>query len=308
MAPKKSRTRRTRVVPNRRNGHRPSSCTAGRRPSHFFKIILPSTTDDKKLRIPVKFVMEFGDELSDVVTLTVPNGHFWQVGLEKGNKEIWFDDGWQDFMESHSIHYGYFLVFRYERNSKFHVLVFDNTATEIHYPWREDCELEDEVDKLKENEMSNSDKLFPKHEVDGGTYVREIFSGTSSKGRLMMSRGRDRAIEAARLLKPTSPSFMAFVRPYHISRRGYLYVPYEFAGKYLSGHQFVKLQTCDGKQWRAWCCVHGGKSKSTKTIGWCQFCGDNDLAEGDVCVFELIKRKPVVLKVSIFHLADYEVN
>ncbi|XP_059435029.1 B3 domain-containing transcription factor VRN1-like [Corylus avellana] len=304
MAPNKSK--RTR----RRNDHRPLSCMAGRRPSHFFKIILPSTIDDKKLRIPVKFVMEFGYELSDVATLTVPNGHFWQVGLEKANKEIWFDDGWQDFMESHSIHYGYFLVFRYERNSKFHVLVFDNTATEIHYPRREDCELEDEVDKLKENEMSNSDKLFPKHEVDGGTYVREIFSGTSSKGRLMMSRGNDRAIEAARLLKPTSPSFMAFVRPYHISKRGYnLYVPLEFAGKYLSGHQFVRLQTCDGKQWRARCYgSHDGKSKSSKTIRWCQFCRDKDLEEGDVCVFELIKRNPVVLKVSIFHLADYEVN
>jgi hypothetical protein len=86
--------------------------------------------------IPVKFVMEFGDELSDVATLTTPNGHLWQVGLEKENREIWFDDGWQEFMEYHSIHYGYFLVFRYEGNSKFHVLVFDNTSTEIQYPWR----------------------------------------------------------------------------------------------------------------------------------------------------------------------------
>ncbi|KAE8077331.1 hypothetical protein FH972_015903 [Carpinus fangiana] len=303
MAPKKSRSRRTSVVANRRNGHRPPSCMAGRRPSHFFKIILPSTIDDKKLRIPVKFVMEFGDELSDVATLTIPNGHLWQVGLEKGNKEIWFDDGWEDFMESHSIHYGYFLVFRYEGNSKFHVLVFDNTATEIQYPRSKNCKLEDETDNLKENEMSYSDKLSPKHEVDGGTYVRE----RSSKGRLMMSRGRERAIEAARLLKPKSPSFMAILRPHHI--RGTLYVPVEFASN-LSGHQFVKLETCDGKQWRGRCCEHrsGSSSKTRKTVGWGQFCRDNKLEKGDVCVFELIKRKPVVLKVSIFHPVDYAVN
>ena len=150
--------------------------------------------------IPVKFVMEFGDELSDVATLTAPDGHLWQVGLEKKERKIWFHDGWQEFMEYHSIHYGYFLVFRYEGNSKFHVLVFDNTATEIRYPWREDCELEDLVDKLKENEeMSNSDKLSPKP-----------------------VEGRERAVQAAKMLKPTSPSFMAFVRPYHISKRGYL--------------------------------------------------------------------------------------
>jgi hypothetical protein len=149
--------------------------------------------------IPIKFVMEFGDELSDVATLTAPNGHLWQVGLVKENMEIWFDDGWQEFMEYHSIHYGYFLVFRYEGNSKFHVLVFDNTATEIQYPWSKNCKLEDEVGKLMENEMSNSNKLSPKH-----------------------VEGRQRAVQAAKMLKPTSPSFMAFVRPYHISRRGYL--------------------------------------------------------------------------------------
>jgi hypothetical protein len=149
--------------------------------------------------IPVKFVMEFGDELSDVATLTAPNGHLWQVGLEKENREIWFDDGWQEFMEYHSIHYGYFLVFRYEGNSKFHVLVFDNTATEIQYTLSKDWNLKDPVDKSKENEMSNSDKLSPKH-----------------------VEGRERAVQAAKMLKSTSPSFMAFVRPYHISRRGYL--------------------------------------------------------------------------------------
>lgn len=41
--------RRTRVVPNRSFERRPSGSMAGRRPSHFFKIILPSTIDDKKL-------------------------------------------------------------------------------------------------------------------------------------------------------------------------------------------------------------------------------------------------------------------
>lgn len=87
------------------------------------------------------------------------------------------------------------------------------------------------------------------------------------------------------------------------------YVPLGFASKYLSGHLFVKLETCDGKQWRGRCCEHrGGSSKSGKTVGWGQFCRDNKLEEGDVCVFELIKRKPVVLKVSIFHSVDYAVN
>jgi hypothetical protein len=36
-------------------------------------------------RIPGKFVREFGYELSNVVTLTVLNGNFWQVWLEKAS-------------------------------------------------------------------------------------------------------------------------------------------------------------------------------------------------------------------------------
>ncbi|XP_059428682.1 B3 domain-containing transcription factor VRN1-like [Corylus avellana] len=310
MAANDSRTRQTRVAPN----HRPSSSMAGTRPSHFFKIILPSTIHDNKLRIPVKFVMEFGDELSDVVTLTAPNGHLWQVGLEKHNMEIWFDDGWQDFMEYHSIHYGYFLVFRYEGNSKFHVLVFDNTATEIQYSWNKDFELEDAVDiidlddatksshdKLNENEMSHSDELSAKHEENREMLVGKRFFGESS------AEGRERAIEAAKMLKPTNPSFMTFVRPYHIRgrTRNPLYVPSGFAKKYLIGHASVKLQTCDGKQWHA-PCSHNNLSRTSRNIGrWAGFCRDNHLEVGDVCVFELIKMNPVLLNVSIFHVADY---
>ncbi|XP_059447190.1 B3 domain-containing transcription factor VRN1-like [Corylus avellana] len=261
MAGNRSRTRRTPVVPNRSYDLRLSTSMGGRKPSHFFNIILPSTVHENKLMIPVKFVMEFGDELSDVATLTVPNGHFWQVGLEKGNNEIWFDDGWKEFMEYHSIDYGYFLVFRYEGNSKFHVLVLDCTATEIEYPLSKDCNK----------------------------------NVTSS---------RERAIQAAKMLKPASPSFMSILRPYQIEKAT-LYVPVGFAIEHLTGDdQFVKLQTTDGKQWDSWCYCHTVSSKA-KNIGWAQFCRDNDLAAGDVCVFELIKMNPVVLNVSIFRLADY---
>ena len=38
--------------------------------------------------------------------------------------------------------------------------------------------------------------------------------------------------------------------------------------------------------------------------GWVAFSKDNNLEEGNVCVFEVIKRKPVVLSVSIFHVVD----
>ena len=40
--------------------------------------------------------------------------------------------------------------------------------------------------------------------------------------------------------------------------------------------------------------------------GWVAFSKDNYLEEGDVGVFEVIERKPVVLSVSIFHVVDHQ--
>ena len=82
-------------------------------------------------------------ELSTVATLIAPYGGIWQVELKKVDNNIWFCNGWQDFVEYHSICYGYFLVFRYEGNSSFHVHIFDKTTIEIQYPPNKNCKLED---------------------------------------------------------------------------------------------------------------------------------------------------------------------
>ena len=40
--------------------------------------------------------------------------------------------------------------------------------------------------------------------------------------------------------------------------------------------------------------------------GWVAFLKDNNLEVGDVCVFEVIEKKHVVLSVSIFHMVDHQ--
>ncbi|KAL5788446.1 hypothetical protein ACOSP7_005395 [Xanthoceras sorbifolium] len=112
-----------------------SSDSAVETPTHFLQVIRPATLEEKKLMIPQKFVRDFGNELSPVATLTVPNGRVWHVGLAKDGGKIWFYDGWHEFVEYHSISAGYFLVFRYEKISIFNVLIFDITTCEIRYPY-----------------------------------------------------------------------------------------------------------------------------------------------------------------------------
>ncbi|XP_031283878.1 B3 domain-containing transcription factor VRN1-like [Pistacia vera] len=105
----------------------------GEPPLHFFKVILPNNLAVKKLGIPGNFVSRFADELSAVAKLSIPNGHDWQVTID--GKNIWFQDGWHDFVQYYSVSTGYFLVFKHAKNSTFEVLIFDKTACEIQYPY-----------------------------------------------------------------------------------------------------------------------------------------------------------------------------
>ena len=67
---------------------------------------------------------------------------------------VWFENGWCKFASCHGLTMGHLLVFRYDENSQFDVLIFDATATEIDYP------LDDQLQgrRMEDNE-SDDDSL-----------------------------------------------------------------------------------------------------------------------------------------------------
>ena len=134
------------------------------------------------------------------------------MGLKKTDNNIWFCNGWQGFVEYHSICYGYFLIFKYEGNSSFHVLIFDKTTIEIQYPPIKNCKLEDHLVEIidfdeDDTNISLLDDLPTKHEVREN-FVTKKFSN--------MSRGRERAIQAIEKFKPKNPSFMGISQPHNM--------------------------------------------------------------------------------------------
>ncbi|PON78684.1 B3 DNA binding domain containing protein [Trema orientale] len=54
--------------------------------------------------------------------------------LTKNDGNIWFEEGWPDFVKHFSIKRGTVLTFRYEANSEFHIVIFDTSTAEIDYP------------------------------------------------------------------------------------------------------------------------------------------------------------------------------
>ncbi|KAK3219441.1 hypothetical protein Dsin_013411 [Dipteronia sinensis] len=220
-------------------------------PQHFFKVILASTLEEKKLRIPEKFVRKFRDELLAVAAITTPDGQVWQVGLLKEGGKIWFHHGLQDFIEYYSICVGYFLVFEYEKKSNFHVTIFDTSTFEISYPYNfEEPKKEENLIHKKEDyrnqqgasnldRSSNKCKMEEQVEVNTNTAhdgedehptqikgVNELKVLLEDKG-IFLSRNYNfssvkeikRLFNLARSLKPRNPSFMIMLRPSHLYSR-----------------------------------------------------------------------------------------
>ena len=71
-----------------------------------------------------------------------------------GGGGVWFENGWCEFASCHGLTMGHLLVFKYDRNSHFDVLIFDATATKIDYP------LDDQLQgrRMEDNE-SDDDSL-----------------------------------------------------------------------------------------------------------------------------------------------------
>ncbi|KAH1255955.1 Regulator of nonsense transcripts UPF3 [Glycine max] len=252
---------------------------------HFLKIILPSPIHANQMmqRIPEEFIKRFGDELSNVATVTVPDGRVWKMRLKKCGKDVSFRSKWREFVEYYSLGYGSYLVFRYEGNSKFRVLIFDTTSAEICYPDldnRKRSKVDDQTRKKEHKEAIDEDDVNLKawkKESD----CSEIAKDASTK--------------------PKHPSVTCTIQPYR------LYVRSHFSKKHLKPNVCMMLQNCNGEQWDVSCVCHNTRYGGMMlTRGWRKFVRDNDLSEGDPCVLELIETNPaVVLKLTVLGAPEY---
>ncbi|XP_031393592.1 B3 domain-containing transcription factor VRN1-like [Punica granatum] len=130
-----------------------------------------------------------------------------------------------------------------------------------------------------------------------------FYASASTRKRTVTAEERERAINAAKMFEPQNPFCRVVLRPSYLYRGCIMYLPSCFAEKHLNGVSgFIKLQRADGKQWPVRCLYRGGRAKLSQ--GWYDFSLENNLEEGDVCVFELISAREVILKVTTFRVVD----
>ncbi|XP_030513879.1 B3 domain-containing transcription factor VRN1-like isoform X2 [Rhodamnia argentea] len=371
----------------------------GRRACIFYRLMVDSLLHEKRLGIPKKFARKYGDELSDVVRLVASDSSIWLVELRKHDHRLWFHDGWQRFMEHHSIHSGQFLIFKYEGGSTFHVYIYNLTASweknphnppgseefisskQFPTPMEENRDtdnvveirdlccacsirsrLKDKcVDECQGRRTSNRNHdginiIKPEPVTDWQAFHRDkrvqvdgvgvdwlsqrnrflkrrkqIQESSESEPSVMRKNGdelppleasygkssrewnaaivkaRDMAIRASHMDEPNNPFFRVIMRPSYVKEKFLLNLPTSFVRVYLKGaSRDITLEVSDGKKRHVRCILFSGKGKISR--GWREFVTDNNLVIGDVCIFELVRREDIVLKVTIFRVPQIGVG
>ncbi|KAI3452085.1 hypothetical protein Pfo_008750 [Paulownia fortunei] len=269
----------------------------------FFKIILNPRAHG--LKIPTEFTRRYGLVLPNRVFLRAPNGPAFRVELINSNGETWLQKGWHEFKEYYSVGFGHFLVFDYDRNSHFHVLIFGMTASEIEYPvdanygeginftraayrvpTTEDTgsESDDSVAILKQPLMNKKGK--EKISDEGDQTVDDV--SVQVLGNPGKRKTRERAVDKetsiayqrAKAFKSDNqnqnPYFISLMQPSYVSYLFVLAIPASIARENLPDKDNdIKLRVSDGKTWSARCSIQAPNARITS--GWKRFVKDNAL-------------------------------
>ncbi|PRQ56962.1 putative transcription factor B3-Domain family [Rosa chinensis] len=286
----------------------------------FFAVILQF--NNFHLLIPVPFARRYLSSCAEFIKLQDSNGGQWDVQCSSTNASssvLRFGRGYNVFLTDKNLEQGDVCLFELiKRNDvllKVSVLRASEYEDMVHdkekkldeiksrsYRNGHEEEIPELVGRLNEKGKSPSHKLSA--EDEGNTEFCN--SGTlyySSKiEKTVMSKESRRAFNAAKKFKTENPAFLVFLRHYH---KSFLVVPAEFDTKHL-GYEcpiFITLEAPNGKRCHVRCIYATDRKKISG--GWSAFSSENNLEEGDVCVFELTASKDVVLKASIFRAAEF---
>ncbi|KAI9113204.1 hypothetical protein K1719_015729 [Acacia pycnantha] len=84
---------------------------------------------DRQLALPKSFSDNLRKKLPDNVILKGPGGDVWSVGLTTRNDTLHFTHGWQQFVKDHCLEENDLLVFKYNNESQFEVLIFGQESS-----------------------------------------------------------------------------------------------------------------------------------------------------------------------------------
>eukprot|EP00257_Ricinus_communis_P015496 XP_015573422.1 B3 domain-containing transcription factor VRN1 [Ricinus communis] len=277
--------------------------------THFFKIILDGNIRDGKLYFPRRFIRNYGNDLSSPVILKVCSGAKWEVELVKHDGKIWLQNGWKEFQKYYSLAHGSFLVFEYDQgNCDFNVIIFDKSATEIDYPVsiiNGDTNYEPNPEKAESNvSVEILTHFSPSLKTRKKSPLPFSFSPPNKKIKLENSTGQVEARKGGvSCQKQTRDEVVDIIKPLNAGEKA-KNLPKGFVIKHTKKSISNIILQAEGREWPVKL-IFDHSHRGWFSAGWTSFAKENSLQVGDVCIFELVNSKTLLLKVSIFRNVSY---
>ncbi|WVZ13292.1 hypothetical protein V8G54_017822 [Vigna mungo] len=253
--------------------------------------------------------------MTNPVTLSLPNGTKNKVHWVNKDGDVWLCNGWKEFAKYSKLDVSHFLVFRYEGNSCFNVIIFGKSALEIEYPLSREAANE-KVEEIIEGgefsaKFSEKGSKRPKEELQ----VKEEQPKKHSKTRACsdyskhMNNGSEREKKVRlfqekvkEMFNSKNIHFTSIIRKSY-TERNLLIIPAEFSKHYLHKEGLATLFVEDGRTWEVETKLNFF-GQLTFSSGWRKFLLDNKLKVDDVCVFELLENPQFLFKVTIYPLQE----
>lgn len=228
----------------------------------FFKVMVPGF--HSKITIPPAFCLKLKGDKSEKGTIT-KGKDTWNVEIVRSKKGIiWFDKGWEEFVQNHYLRVGDFAVFEHLGNMNFSVTLLDSTGCNKKLMLENGKEV-----PFQEKKVKSAQSGIEKRKLEGDQPQYQCMKGSSE--------------------------FMARIKEYNVRKRSpYMHIPTKFCqSNALFQNTTVTLTGPSGKS----CPVslricNGGKTLyACITRGWHDFFSSNKLKVGDVCIFQLDRSK-----------------
>ncbi|XP_077233162.1 putative B3 domain-containing protein At5g66980 isoform X2 [Tasmannia lanceolata] len=282
------------------------------RRNSFFKVLIGDFT--QKLRIPPAFVRHFNGKLLNKSILKNPTGKFWHVKVERIGNDLFFEEGWQNFVKDNSLQTGDFLVLEYDGNSEFDVLIFGKSGCEkedalADMYWGGHCP--NKLEELKKEKVMGSPPCkisnyrpkkiedLQKERVLGSPLCKcSYYSGCSkmkpvvssktnrSRGKLFVkieSQGVAQAFPCQ--LKLEKPHFSI---TWSRCRTNYVVIPKILVREIRNRRPILTLVDPSERRWQVSTCTWGD-GRIVLGAGWAAIRKENNLKEGDILAFEFIR-------------------
>uniref|UniRef100_A0A0D3FLC9 TF-B3 domain-containing protein n=1 Tax=Oryza barthii TaxID=65489 RepID=A0A0D3FLC9_9ORYZ len=293
---------------------------------NFFKVMIGRFRE--RMIIPNEFLQYFRGKIPRTIKLQLRDGCTYDVQVTKNLGKISLQSGWKAFVTAHDLQMGDFLVFSYDGISKLKVLIFGpsgcekvhsrptlKNATHCGEKWEEPLHISSNSHDLpvkSPQNVSKSEKQWDSSEQENDTAnIEEVaLQGDDLQGHpvlncILPKHTRLTDMQKQQLeskvgaIHSEIPIYGCILRKSRVHGKSQTVdICREYADVYLPFKELNMTLQRHGKNWEVLCRTKDTRTKRLST-GWSRFAQENNLQVGDICLFELLKKKEYSMNVHI---------